>query len=76
LITLPFQPYGVDVAVDTDPEVEQIVSLQRPAWGAKMNGQFFCYPVPPWTPPTELPVFVNPLPWTNDVWRALQIPFA
>lgn len=76
LITLPFQPYGVDVAVDTDPEVEQIVSLQRPAWGAKMNGQFFCYPVPPWTTETELPVFVNPLPWTNDVWRALQIPFA
>lgn len=75
LITLPFQPYGVDVAIDTDPEVEQVVAFQRPAWGAKMNGQFFNYPVPPWTPPTEIPVYVNPLPWTADIWHKLQIPF-
>lgn len=75
-ITLPFQPYGVDVAIDTNPEVEQVVAFQRPSWGAKMNGQFFNYPVPPWTPPTRLPVYVNPLPWTADIWKSLQIPFS
>lgn len=74
-IVLPHQPPGVDVVVDTNPEVEQVVALDRPAWWAKMNGQMFMYSVPPWTEETLLPIAVNPLPWTADVWRTLQIPF-
>lgn len=74
-ITMPFQPKGVDVAVDTDPMVEQVVALQKPSWWAKMNGQFFCYPVPPWTPPTKLPVAVNPIPWVPTLWSSLNVPF-
>lgn len=74
-ITMPFQPIGVDVAVDTDPMQEQVVAIQRPNWWAKMNGQFFTYPVPPWTTPTEIPVAVNPIPWLPTLWSTLNIPF-
>lgn len=74
-ITMPFQPIGVDVAVDTDPMQEQVVAIQRPSWWAKMNGQFFTYPVPPWTPETQLPVAVNPIPWLPGLWSTLNIPF-
>lgn len=73
-ITMPFQPIGVDVAVDTDPMEEQVVAIQRPNWWAKMNGQFFTYPVPPWTPPTQIPVAVNPIPWVADLWHTMAIP--
>lgn len=74
-ITMPFQPIGVDVAVDTDPMQEQVVGINQPSWWAKMNGQFFLYPVPPWTPPTQVPVAVNPLPWIPNLWSTLQVPF-
>lgn len=73
-ITMPFQPIGTDVVVDTDPMEEQVVAIQKPNWWAKMNGQFFTYPVPPWTPPTKIPVAVNPIPWVADLWHMMSIP--
>lgn len=73
-VVMPHQPVGVDVVVDTNPEVEQVAALGRPGWWQLMNGQFFCYPVPPWTPPTELPVAINPVPWLPSLWHRLNIP--
>lgn len=72
------------VAIETEPEnlVDDLAGLLRrllpegPQWWARMNGQFFTYPIPPRTPPTEVPVAVNPLPWLPNLWRTLQIPFS
>lgn len=73
-VVLPHQGVGVDVVVDTNPEVEQVTAMGRPGWWQLMNGQFFCYPVPPWTPPTKLPVVVNPIPLLPSLWHRLSIP--
>lgn len=73
-IVMPHQGVGIDVVVDTNPEVEQVAALGRPGWWQLMNGQFFCYPVPPWTPPTDLPVVVNPVPLLPSLWHRLNIP--
>lgn len=74
-IVMPHQGVGVDVVVDTDPGGEQVASPGRPNYWMLMNGQFFLYPVPAWTPPTKIPVAVNPLPWLPQVWHTLAIPF-
>lgn len=61
-VYLPFQPHGRTVRVDTDPLAETIVANDATLMWAQLNGQFFDNPIPPRTPPTELPVYVDPFP--------------
>lgn len=62
MVYLPFQPNGRDVLVDTDPLEEMIVASDGTLMWAQMNGQFFQNPIPPLTPETRLPVYVDPFP--------------
>lgn len=62
MVYLPFQPNGRDVLVDTDPLQEMIVANDGTLMWAQMNGQFFQHPIPPFTPPTQLPIYVDPFP--------------
>lgn len=61
-IALPFQPWGHEVTINTDPGAEQIVDTRNALLWAQMGGQFFNGRIPPRTPPTELPIWVDPLP--------------
>ena len=61
-IVLPFQPLGREVLVDTDPLEELITANDNTLLWAEMGGQFFQNPIPPRTPPTQIPVAVDPLP--------------
>ena len=61
-IVLPFQPLGREVLVDTDPLEELITANDDTLLWAEMGGQFFQNPVPPRTPPTQIPVSIDPLP--------------
>lgn len=74
-VVLPFQNRHQNLLIDTDPMTEQVVSSDGSQFWARMNGQAFVYPVPPWTPPTRIPVAVNPLPWLPNLWARLGIPF-
>lgn len=74
-VVLPFQNHRQNLLIDTDPMTEQVVSSDGSQFWARMNGQAFVYPVPPWTPPTRIPVAVNPLPWLPNLWARLGIPF-
>lgn len=65
-----------NIIEQTVEDIQRLVLPEGPQWWARMNGQFFTYPIPPWTPPTKLPVMVNPVPWLPDLWRTFQIPFA
>ena len=62
MVFLPFQPHGREVLVDTDPHEEMITANDGTLLWAKMNGQFFQYPIPGRTPSTVLPVYVDPFP--------------
>lgn len=71
MIDLPFQPLGREVVVDTDPLEEMIVANDATLLWAHMEGQFFSHPIPPHTPPTTIPVAVDPLPhtgWVVPTW--------
>ncbi|MGV0868684.1 phage tail domain-containing protein [Corynebacterium kalidii] len=72
-IVLPFQPFGHEVVVDTDPTVEMVTDTQEALLWAQMNGQFFNFSIPPRTPPIDIPVAVDPLPllanWIPDEGR-------
>lgn len=60
-ITLPSSFTDEQVLVDTHPLREQVVVVDwANAWEA-MNGVQFLYPVPAYTPPTQVPVS-----WTGD----------
>lgn len=61
-IVLPFQPLGREVLVDTDPLEELITANDDTLLWAEMGGQFFQNPIPPRTPPTQIPVSIDPLP--------------
>lgn len=74
-IVMPHQNAHQNLLIDTDPMTEQVVSSDGSQFWARMNGQAFVYPVPAWTPPTEIPVAVNPLPWLPNLWAQLGIPF-
>ncbi|HHY07521.1 MAG TPA: hypothetical protein GX530_03125 [Corynebacteriales bacterium] len=74
MIVLPFQGVGQDVAVSTRPDEEQVVCIDHANWWARMSGQLFWYAIPPWTPPTEIPVAINPLPWVPNLLSALSLP--
>lgn len=58
-IVMPPLSSGVGVDIDTDPFEEQVVRPGFPNFWSLMNGVQFCFPVPPWTPPTDLPVKVD-----------------
>lgn len=73
-IVLPFQRTEQNVVVNTRRDVEQVVCAGYPNWWARMAGQLFWYEVPPYTPRTEIPVAINPLPWIPNVLKALNLP--
>lgn len=55
-IVMPTLLSGAAVDIDTDPFEEQVVRVGTPNFWSLMNGVAFMFPVPPWTPPTDLPV--------------------
>lgn len=61
-VRLPLTTVGQDLTVDTDPMEEMIVSADGSQIWALMNGVSFMFPVPPYTPATELPVTVESAP--------------
>lgn len=61
-INLPTLIVGQDVTVDTDPMEEMVVAADDSLVWARMDGQFFQYAVPPYTPPTRIPVAVTGAP--------------
>ncbi|MFC3963507.1 phage tail protein [Nocardia jiangsuensis] len=61
-IALPLTAAGQDLIVDTDPMEEMIVAADRSQIWALMNGVSFLYPVPAYTPATEVPVTVTGAP--------------
>lgn len=61
-ITLPATTVGKDLTVDTDPMEEMIVAADGSQIWALMNGVSFLYPVPPYTPATDVPVTVTGAP--------------
>ncbi|WP_043673563.1 hypothetical protein [Nocardia vulneris] len=58
-IVMPTLSSGAAVDIDTDPFEEQVVRPGTPNFWSLMNGVQFLFPVPPWTPPTDLPVACN-----------------
>ncbi|MCP2276446.1 hypothetical protein APR11_001580 [Nocardia amikacinitolerans] len=61
-ITLPMTAAGQALTVDTDPMEEMIVAADRSQIWALMNGVSFLYPVPAYTPATDVPVKVAGAP--------------
>ncbi|MBV7294933.1 hypothetical protein KRX51_03240 [Corynebacterium sp. TAE3-ERU12] len=80
LIALPFQRWHHDPAKRQDARIHtSLMDLQGVAtdghqFQARWNGQMFEFPVPPNTPPTQIPVAVNPIPHLPEILRALNIP--
>jgi hypothetical protein len=62
MIFLPWQPVGRTMLVDTNPGAEMVVANDNTQAWADLNGQFFKHPIPPGTPDTRLPVYVDPFP--------------
>lgn len=62
MVRMPFQRIGWDVTVDTNADARQVHCNQKPNYWALMGGQFFMHEIPPNTPPTTLPVYIDPLP--------------
>ncbi|MFE5290214.1 phage tail protein [Nocardia sp. NPDC056611] len=58
-ISLPLQSTGQTFLVDTDPFEEQLRDPNGTQVWSLMNGVTFLYPVPAWTPPTQIPVSVS-----------------
>jgi hypothetical protein len=61
-IQLPTQTIGQNLTIDTDPLEEMIVSSDGSLFWARMNGQLFEFPVPAYTPPTQIPIQVKGVP--------------
>lgn len=61
-INLPTVGAGQDLTVDTDPMEEMIVAADGSQIWALMNGVSFLYPVPAYTPATDVPVTVTGAP--------------
>ncbi|MBV7302935.1 hypothetical protein [Corynebacterium sp. TAE3-ERU2] len=82
VVALPFQRWHHDPARRQDALVRtgvndlQGIALDGHQFQARWAGQSFLYMVPPGTPPTTLPVAINPLPWSADIWRKLKLPGA
>lgn len=80
MVALPFQRWHhdpdrrQDVRIVTNRDGFQGRAVDEHQFLARWNGQRFMFPVPPHTPPTKLPVAVNPLPWLPDLWRRLKLP--
>lgn len=73
-VILPHVRYQEAAVVDSDPTAEQLIILGRPnAW--MLLEKPLLYPVPAYTPPTEIPIAVNPLPLLPDLWHTLNIPW-
>lgn len=73
-VVLPHLRYKWDAVVDSDPTHEQLAVIGKPNFWMLLEKPFL-YPVPPHTPPTQLPLAVNPLPLLPEVWKRLDIPF-
>lgn len=86
MVRMPYQKLGTDVTVDTRRDVEQVKCTTIANYWALMNGEQFMFSLPANTPPTKIPVFVDPLPllpfdvpveWSiwlaNVVTRALDL---
>lgn len=57
--TLPALLVGEDSDLDSRPDEEPIIAANRaPVW-TRWNGRGLLYPIPPHTPPTEVPVSVS-----------------
>lgn len=72
-VTMPWQGKGMNVLVDTRPGVEEAVCAGRPLWLATVP-EHFNNPIPPHTPPTKLPVVMNPFPFADATMKALGLP--
>lgn len=75
-VVLPHAGPGMNFTVDTQPDARQIIAPGYPSFWAQMRGQYFENVIPPYTKPTTLPVYVNPLPWLQTVFKALDIPMS
>lgn len=73
-LVLPHLRYGHDAVVDSDPTHEQLAVVGKPNYWMLLEKPFL-YPVPPRTPPTVLPIAVNPLPLLPNIWKKLDVPF-
>lgn len=62
LVYLPHRGEATDLIVDTDPMAETLRAGDDTLVWAQLNGQRFLHPIPPFTLPTELPVYVDPFP--------------
>ena len=62
MVRMPFQKLGQDVAIDTQEGEPTAVCPGYPNYWALLGGQDFLYTVPPGTPPTTIPIYVDPLP--------------
>lgn len=62
MVRIPFIRYGWEATVNTDPHKMAITCPQNENLWAQMGGQQFEFEIPPHTPPTDIPVFVDPLP--------------
>lgn len=73
-VVLPHAGPGMNFIVDTQPDARQIIAPGFPSFWAQMRGQYFEHVIPPYTPPTKLPVYVNPLPWLQTLFKTLDLP--
>lgn len=72
-VTMPWQRAGQDVLVDTRPGVEEAVCAGYPMWLATVPDHFL-HPIPPHTPPTPLPIVMNPFPFADAAMVELGLP--
>ena len=63
-----------DVLIQTGRGELQAVATDGHQVLARMGGQRFGFAIPPGTPPTVLPVAINPLPWLSDLRRTFNLP--
>ncbi|CCW14599.1 hypothetical protein [Rhodococcus aetherivorans] len=62
IIQMPALIAGEHLLVDSDPDTTQVESNIDTAVYLRMGGVRFAYPIPPYTPPTSLPVSVTKAP--------------
>lgn len=62
VIQMPALIAGEHLLVDSDPDTTQVESNIDTAVYLRMGGVRFAYPIPPYTPPTSLPVSVTKAP--------------
>lgn len=80
MIHCPYQTLNNAVVIDTDIQSEMAVSTVEANWWSRFHGQGFLYPIPARTRPTQVPIYVDPLPllpiplpmnWT--IWLAKKL---